>query len=412
MKNRTTLIIKITAFAYIIRTFGLLIPNGNIIFLSKLLFALMIWCAIIIFPYKSLKYNNFNKYGNLILKALLILGIYQICITIFSENKIYNLVGGNKYITLFFNADCALNFAPPIFAYLATKENVIQSTVSGIKKILYSMIILLPLGNLFSFTPWFTTAIQPYTNKKNKFLIIIGFVLTLFVGLFGGARSSLVFLAFCFAAYFISYVINSRLLNKIFCIVTIILPFILFVPMMYNNGESVFEYLSNNLNIQDEEFTTDTRTFLYQELAEDLTMTDSWIMGKGAFSHYYSHIFLISDSEGSDFHYRMTVEVGVLNFLLHGGLVYVILYYGLFVLAILTALFKGKSKFMQCNAALLSGYFFCSFFACFVGISFTYIYIFITIGFCLSRKWLNYSDQEIVNLFRPNRYENCRYKSN
>ena len=74
-------------------------------------------------------------------------------------------------------------------------------------------------------------------------------------------------------------------------------------------------------------FTTDTRTFLYQELAEDLTMTDSWIMGKGAFSHYYSHIFLISDSEGSDFHYRMTVEVGVLNFLLHGGLVYVILYY-------------------------------------------------------------------------------------
>ena len=93
------------------------------------------------------------------------------------------------------------------------------------KKILYSMIILLPLGNLFSFTPWFTTAIQPYTNKKNKFLIIIGFVLTLFVGLFGGARSSLVFLAFCFAAYFISYVIKSSFLLNM--VINLYLPFFL-----------------------------------------------------------------------------------------------------------------------------------------------------------------------------------------
>lgn len=399
MNKKISLIITIILISNIIRYIGVASDITSFATITRVIYAFMTWGLLLIFPYKLFKYNDFGKLTNTIIKVLLLLGIYQIIVTIFNNDPVLNTLG-NKYITLFTNPNCAISFIAPLFIYCAMTNNILNKILSSVKKYIYTLIPLVPFYNFFITTPFFFLIFKKYVNKKTALLIILSLILCLFTAI-GGARTAFGILALCITAYFINYTLSSRILNKIFCIATILLPFILFIPMLNNSDEeSIFQYYSQNLNTEDEKLATDTRTFLYKEMAEDLTKTDSWLMGKGAHCYYYSNTFFLTTSDNADHYHRLTSEVTFLHYLLHGGIVYTTLYYSLFVIAILMAAFKGKSKFIRCAGAMLASLYLCNFISTYQTFGVFSFTMFVFMGCCLSKTWLNYSNKDINDMFK------------
>ena len=146
-------------------------------------------------------------------------------------------------------------------------------------------------------------------------------------------------------------------------------------------GLSTFEklkiYISNKTD--DTSISADTRTFLYVEMANDLTNSHSWLIGKGAFSHYYSVYF---------------------NHLLRGGILYVLAYYGLILFAVYKSTWQGNNKFVRSIGIIAVGWYFNSFVGDITGCKFYHIAFFLLIGCCLSKKWLNYTDIDIKRIMK------------
>lgn len=102
-------------------------------------------------------------------------------------------------------------------------------------------------------------------------------------------------------------------------------------------GDSIFAILESQYGSKSE-MTKDSRTFLFQELNEDLTRTSSWFYGKGIFGTYYSQVMYnnaLIGQANSDNEYRLGTESGYLWLLLKGGIIYFILYVLLFYTAII-----------------------------------------------------------------------------
>lgn len=131
-------------------------------------------------------------------------------------------------------------------------------------------------------------------------------------------------------------------------------------------------------------------------MASDLTKNDAWLIGKGANSRYYSRYF--SQVEDGDSSNRLTSEVPLLLFMLRGGLVYCMLYLSFFLLCIHRAVWKGKSRFINCIGIMLAGWFANLFVGDVNGCSFYHLIFFSLCGLALSSKWLNKSDSEIKQL--------------
>lgn len=369
----------------------------------KGLFSLGMWCGILCFPFTLIKHNDFSKTANFILKGLLIMAVILIARSSFNTGAdMYAF--GNKWITLFGNEYTALLLMAPLFAYLGTLQN-------SVHLLMKATWIFLVLGTIFSFAmkmplkslSIFIIVFLPFAKKKFIFLVGIVFIETIVSATVGEnpGRMYLIVIAFALASYALIYWIKQPKVTKAFAIVVAIIPFIAFIPLLNlsSNGESFFSQTQDFImgETQNQNLATDTRSFLYLEMAEDLSKENAWIFGKGAFSHYYSNYF---DEGGIGKYGRLSSEVPFLNYLLRGGVLYVVFYFGLLLLAAYNAIWKGKSKFIQSVGIIVIGWYFNSFVGDITGCRFYHLAFFLLLGCCLSKKWLNYSDEEIKMLLR------------
>lgn len=143
----------------------------------------------------------------------------------------------------------------------------------------------------------------------------------------------------------------------------------------------------------------DTRTFLYTELAEDLTETNSWLFGKGAYSGYYSEYFsksynLIKGKTTG----RLTNEVTFLTYLLRAGIIYLIVFNIIIILAIINILRKSKNEMMHRIAISLTGFFFNGYIGDMLGCNFFHLTIWIMIGLAFQNKYLTMNNNNIKHL--------------
>jgi hypothetical protein len=78
----------------------------------------------------------------------------------------------------------------------------------------------------------------------------------------------------------------------------------------------------------DDDWFVDTRSFLFEEMYEDFSLTD-WLFGRGALGKYFSPYFakLSYIKEGGDAMYRQVCEIGYLHIALKAGLVGVALHF-------------------------------------------------------------------------------------
>lgn len=368
----------------------------------KGILSLGMWISAFFIPVVFYRKNDFVKRTNHILKALLILGIYEIIVSMLNDDaSMY--AQGDKWLTLFGNEYTALIFLPPLFTYLGSSQY-------GVKKLKSATCFFLICGAFFSvalkyplaYLTTFVIVFYPFVGKKYKFLIILVFVEAIIKATIGDNPTRMYFVIIPFSIITVLFVFifkNDKIL-KWFTAIVVIAPILLFVPMLLNNGnkgdtsfQEANKYIMNETG--NEELATDTRTFLYLEMAEDLTHTDSWLLGKGAFSHYYS-IFFDQNSKGK--YGRISSEVPLTNYLLRGGIIYVLFYFALILSGVYFSIFRGKNKFVQSIGIMALCWYFNSFIGDITGCRFYHMAFFILLGCTLSSKWLNMSDQEVKQI--------------
>lgn len=255
---------------------------------------------------------------------------------------------GNYILSLFGNLEFGiLSWALPAIILVSWENNILQSY----KKICDIVVLLGVISGclylasidhslysrLFYLVPIVCPRLLIYNN--HRYLYMLYFVFSLYYCYTEGERSILGMEALCILGlfFFLIFQYKTRLLKvvKLYSCVAPILGVTLTTVNLVT-GDSIFTILENKYGDKSS-MVQDTRTFLFRELNEDLTNTDSWLYGKGIFGTYYSQVMhnALIHKNYSDNENRLGTECGHLWLLLKGGILYAILYILLFYVAIL-----------------------------------------------------------------------------
>ena len=188
------------------------------------------------------------------------------------------------------------------------------------------------------FTPFILPfAVFNLTRGRYKFLSLLLFAIAAWHSIFIDYRTLLLRIIL-FAGFFIS--LNLVRTNGVLKTIAIILALVgVYIFLTDLSGFLQLFVSKTHLN---EGITSDTRTFLYTELYEDLT-TQQQVFGKGFLGTYFSQVFLgfqsIAGYAEMDSYNRFSIEVGVLQLILKGGYIFLVIY----LAPLLYTTYKGLS---------------------------------------------------------------------
>lgn len=361
----------------------------------KFAYAILMYAGLILLPFGEMRKNDYGLFANIVLLLLVLDSLLLVCMSVYNTDPdMYE--HGNKWITLFLNEYTFFSLIPPFFAYLAySYENLIIVAKSMIIYMILALLMApITLTNV-AFLPVFFIVFFPFINNRYRILTIIATILSILLAL-KDSRMLLIVNFFSLASIFIVYVLKNRFWLLAFSCICVVIPFVVFTPILgLAKGElsffqTILQFMAEHNYIEDH---NDTRTFLYTEMSEDISINNAWVWGKGAYSHYLSSYF--AQNDGGDSPLRMLSEVPFLNMLLHGGLFYIVIYYLLLLIAIIKGIFWGKNNFVKMASLLLSGWFLNTFIGDLTGCRFYHLGFFFLLGCCLSKKILSYTDLEI-----------------
>lgn len=389
----------------------LILSVGGLTFISdklyKVLTALCIWLAFAYLPWRYGRLKDVSNYFRCCINLLLIFGIFAIIHTLVNRDDPYLDSLGNRYLTLFGNSSMAPLMLLPAFA-LFSPYLINRFFLKGIIFIIYISLIFLfinpsRLNNTYILI-FFILPFLPLLDKNKKFglryiVLLIFAIMSIIYSAFRGEnppRTNLIYIGFIFILM-ANHILFGGKKKFAYILFVFILSFIVYSSYLaiYENS-SIFVQLSTMIGSKGTEVdTTDTRTFLYAEVYQDLLNTNTIWIGKGAYSHYYSDFFAMLQTDDGDFWERNGVEVDFLNLMLKGGLTYIILYLYIVINSIYKALKKSNSKFMKDVAVVLTGFFLIGFISTVNVVCLLSIIPWILIGLCNSHKWLSYTDSQI-----------------
>ncbi len=351
--------------------------------ISKIIMAASLWTSIFLLPWRY-KIKKIFCRKNILIIILLILGIYSIFHTIISDDIWLDKIG-NRYLTLFGNPDTALMMMVPVYYFFPEMFD------KRFLKILTYTIITSLLLFLYIYLPLVAFIIPFIFHKKYyKCLIIIAIIEGVMFALEGIRIYAIFSVLFVVSYYFLNSRINKKLLFYLSACSIIVFSYLFYQTMI--SDYSVFNLLSyiksNNID------NTDTRTFLYRELYEDMKNTKTLLLGKGAYSLYYSDYFYNSQSGDGDFYMRIGAEVGILSLLQKAGFIYVAIYILVFISSIRNALFFSKNKYMKTIGIILALWLLIYFISSLMGHQIIDVFLWCIIGMCHSTYFLNMTDIE------------------
>lgn len=378
--------------------------------ISKLFLTSLLWLSFLISVYffvKNYRKINFFVPKNSFTVLLLIISVNTIAII----RSLY--FDDGRITTLFGNTYTSLALLTPFFIVFAINKN-------NLFRIHKLFIFSIKMGIVF-FVAFFLFSGQPniqqlrilselflpvifltvtliFEFKSTKRLILFSLVLLFIVASLMSNRTMIIrevmLLLSMFYLYSIKYS-KTKISLRIFFI-SLSIPIYLLLNSI-DSGQSFFEETLSS--ISDEQIGTDTRTFLYAEVFEDLKTNNALIFGKGANGTYYSDFFNQTQRDTDN---RLTVEVGLLGILLKTGLVGVILYFLIIITAVYYSLFKSRNFFITGIGLMLGVHFILLFVENLISFSSYNIYIWFFIGICLSKEMRNMSNQEIKALISHN----------
>jgi len=258
----------------------------------------------------------------------IVLYLFFILVNIFTDltNPALNIV------TLINNPQAMLS-AVPVFIFSVSANNEDLSKVYNLFKavcIIFLLTWIIPIPGRIPFYQGFIAshAIIPFfiisLIEKRRLPMAIALVgLVAVFSVFSDYRIVLLKVLVFFSFFFSLKFFKSNWFIKLI----IILIGCSFIYFMLNNLADLLDFFKDFIGKKDFD-SNDTRSFLYQELFEDLKKSELFL-GRGFLGTYFSPYFLMlieQSIDDGDFYQRFGVEVGFLQLVLKGGLAYYFLY--------------------------------------------------------------------------------------
>lgn len=381
--------------------------------IEKILITLLIWFSFgitivtFIAQIKSLR-EDISRTTYLLIIAFLVWNLISIIRSIDFDHGSMTTMFGNVFTTLALLIPFSLIFALDSRNLLRFKFYTISVTLMGF---IYFLLLLVFNEDAVTldqqrilfilFTPLiFLITIIPFQNNKTRAFILFGSLIFFLLSMQMSHRTMqlrIVLLYIAFLAVFFSKRLNTRWILKL-AYISLLVPFILLISS-FKSGQSAFsKYLPS---INDREMASDTRTFLYKEVLNDLTSHGKLIIGKGANGTYFSRYFR---QAGGDTDTRLTVEVGLLSILLKGGVVAVMLNLSILFIAIYNALFRSNNYYIIGIGFILVVHAIILFFENVISYSLYNFMIWFFIGVSLSKSLRDLDNEQITDVLR-NGYE-------
>ncbi len=227
-------------------------------------------------------------------------------------------------------------------------------------------------------------------TKKQKILSVIVFIIGFVIAILAARRSLVWIFAWTFMVFvFINYLNrNSGKLKKLILIImTLTIGF--GITIVYNLFfETIFGELVERLD-------NDTRGAVLRDFYKDMD-TKGWIMGRGITGEY--NLFETDYVFGSDdemLESRNIIEAGYLNLILKGGLIYLIPFTIIILIALRNGIFKSKNYYIK----VCSGFIILYIAECIPAGVFMFNIRFFLLWYCIAMCWntkvINATDQEI-----------------
>ena len=384
-----------------------LFPDSQLKFLIRLpMYSFLVFVPLY---YKSFFKNTNSKVAATIILLLFYYGIFLIFRSLlYDDNK---AVFGNPITTLFGNTQVgAIVFLLPLIVVFSMRKEILNELYQ-ILKIILAISILVSIYKIIIFdinSFNFLLILQcisflylyfPYIkNKRFLNLIIFGTVLMLILLYINGERALFLSILFSVLSFLIVKFIKSKSIIKLYVTLLIVVSCLILIYGLYYKV-SIFEVIKLYFS-DDNDIAVDSRTFLYFEFSEDFFRHNSWLFGKGILGSYYSETMDIAMSNGeySDFKNRIGIETGFLQYILKGGLLYLISYMLLLIFAIFNAFKYSKNDFLKIAALILAGRFFISTISEYPCFDLKNIVVWILIGLCINKKTLNLSNDDVKKI--------------
>lgn len=170
--------------------------------------------------------------------------------------------------------------------------------------------------------------LAPY-YKSQRLLLTINIVLSMLINVLIARRAETIFLVQLF-------VLGITLMTKSNVLRLVNLIFLLALFYLMAVGTAVTDKFQDRLDTKFE-----NRGNLFEEVTSDLESTNSWLLGKGASGTYRSK------SITGDWSQRIVIENGYYNMVLKSGVLYLLLFLILVLIAIYRGLFKSNNRFSK-----------------------------------------------------------------
>ena len=177
-------------------------------------------------------------------------------------------------------------------------------------------------------------------------------------------------------------------------LISLLTPIVLLQQGMATWVSPFEKYLSFS---DDDNLSTDTRTFLYNELYSDLVNNNKLVIGKGATGKYYSEYFSNFDGDSS---LRINVEVGILSVLLKGGLIALALHLAILFTAVFYSFFRSNNTYVVGAGFIVLVHTLLMFIENIIIYNTYNFLIWFFVGLCLSKEVRQMSNSQIMNLLK------------
>ena len=350
--------------------------------------------ALVMYYYKNRYLEIPQKVPRLLYSLLLIYVLCQIVYGAFLDKSCVPL-------TFWGNVDYVPAFLLPLFLKMGMrKENMLWL----LKILTYFSLLTIPIylvGYTYTlyvgWTLFFPLVFAKFLPKKLAVALVVSGVCYIMLCWNQGARTPAIrtALALAIMAYtFLKPLINRRVAN-LAAVVMIVVPFyyfFLYVPP----GFSVFNHELSARSSSLGDNADDTRTFIYEEVLDDLRDTKTIWLGKGINGRYYSPYFSRNMGDNEN---RSNPEVGLLSYLLKGGIVYTVIIFLLLFLSVIRTLSTKNNILAQIFGLLLVQHIFLLFIENIPQYTMYNVVIWCIIGFAFSPELCEIKETEIRELF-------------
>jgi len=373
------------------------LQKGSIL---KLFFNIYIYVCLFFLPYSSFKILNqfYNKKFIIIFYIIIVYGFIRI-LTVLDQSSLY--------ISIFGNPHFGPIFFVPLFFLWGTQVNSIYwfnkisllSIKVGILLTPICLILSVPLP-ISAFLPaYYILAGFNYVSFRDKIWIILGIIVGIYCFYETGYRAG-VFMILFSLSLFLLLKLNLKLLNKTIIILLFTIPLLILFNQFYGD-ESIFETITNYFS-PESIWAIDTRTLITKDLLLDLTENKKILFGKGPLGTYYNEFFdkLQYFTQGLERGQplRATSEIGILHYMIKGGLFYVFLIFIISLSVSLNAHNQSKNDYLNYLSLYLGSYFMFSAIENPPLYNFKHISMWIIMAICASKFFLNLKNSEIKEL--------------